>query len=237
MGTVSNYVGVFGDISQSKIAFEKIDRLAFYDSLTDLPNRRFLLERMHRAMHKSIRTGMELAVLFIDLDDFKNINNTLGHDVGDLLLKQVAIRLTSCVRKDDCVARLGGDEFVILLEDLNLDKIEAMKQVEAISQMILSTLNQTYMLGEFQLHNSPSIGVSMIGNSEKNIEHHNLVSIIGKKAKDSERNIDYELTQVNKSTASNQHPQQQHEHQHKKERGVPSRITDWLVRDSTIFKT
>jgi hypothetical protein len=74
-------------------------------------------------------------------------------------------------------------------------------------------------------------------NSEKNIEHHNLVSIIGKKAKDSERNIDYELTQVNKSTASNQHPQQQHEHQHKKARGVPSRITDWLVRDSTIFKT
>ena len=92
-------------------AEEKIQYLAFYDSLTDLPNRRLLLDRLQQALASCMRSGREGALLFIDLDNFKNINDTLGHDIGDALLQQVAQRLESCIREGDTVARLGGDEF------------------------------------------------------------------------------------------------------------------------------
>lgn len=111
-------MGIFRDITERKRAEEQINNLAFYDPLTRLPNRRLLMDRLHQALISSARVGREGALLFIDLDNFKNINDTLGHDIGDLLLQQVAQRLTSCVRDDDTVSRLGGDEFVVVLENL-----------------------------------------------------------------------------------------------------------------------
>lgn len=169
-GIVTNYVGVFGDITERKIAADRIEHLAFYDSLTGLPNRRLLLDRLQHAMEGAERHGKEGAVLYIDLDQFKNINNTLGHDIGDLLLTMVAKRLTTCVRKGDTVARIGGDEFVVILEDLGDQELEAAAQVKAICKKILSTLNQVYILGEHHSHNSPSIGVAMFADCEKSIE-------------------------------------------------------------------
>ena len=109
-GEVINYVGTHSDISQRKAAEREIQTLAFYDSLTGLPNRRLLPDRLERSLATSTRSGREGAVLFIDLDDFKYLNDTFGHDRGDLLLKQVAQRLVQCVREGDTVARLGGDE-------------------------------------------------------------------------------------------------------------------------------
>ena len=116
---VTHYVASFADITHHKEAEAQLHRLAFYDPLTELPNRRLLLERLRQAFAASARNGQHGAILFIDLDHFKTLNDTKGHDVGDQLLTQVAIRLRACVRDDDSVARLGGDEFVVMLEDLS----------------------------------------------------------------------------------------------------------------------
>jgi len=107
-GVVTHYVGSHIDITNRKLSEEKIQYLAFYDSLTHLPNRRLLLNRFQQALISSERSGKEGALLFIDLDNFKTLNDTQGHDVGDLLLQKVAQRLESCVREGDTVARLGG---------------------------------------------------------------------------------------------------------------------------------
>lgn len=106
------------DISDAKTAQDEIRHLAFYDPLTELPNRRLLLDRLHQAVMASQRGGRHRALLFIDLDNFKNLNDTLGHSVGDLLLKEVGARLSRCIRAVDTAARVGGDEFVVILEDL-----------------------------------------------------------------------------------------------------------------------
>ena len=116
---VTHYVGSHIDITERKAAEEEIQYLAFYDPLTRLPNRRLLLDRLKQALVSSARSGREGALLFIDLDNFKNLNDTLGHDIGDLLLQQVTQRLEACIRKGDTVARLGGDEFVVMLLDLS----------------------------------------------------------------------------------------------------------------------
>jgi GGDEF domain-containing protein len=107
------------DITNAKAAEDEIRNLAFYDTLTGLPNRRLLLERLHQAMAASRRAGRMCALLFVDLDDFKTLNDTLGHQTGDLLLQEAAHRLAGCVREADTVGRLGGDEFVLLLADLS----------------------------------------------------------------------------------------------------------------------
>jgi diguanylate cyclase (GGDEF)-like protein len=112
----------------------------------------------------SARSGREGALLFIDLDNFKSLNDTLGHNIGDLLLQQVAQRLESCVREGDTVARLGGDEYVVMLKDLNADALEAAAQTEVIANKILLSLNQVYQLAEHEYHNSPSIGVTLFNN-------------------------------------------------------------------------
>ena len=152
------------DITDNKKAEEEINQLAFYDQLTHLPNRRLLLDRLKQAMAVSTRTGKCGAMLFIDLDNFKTLNDTLGHDVGDLLLKEVAIRLERCIREGDTVARLGGDEFVILLEGLSNSEIETAKQTEIVGNKILATLNKPYELKNYIHHNTPSIGVTIINN-------------------------------------------------------------------------
>ncbi|HOY70481.1 MAG TPA: GGDEF domain-containing protein [Methylotenera sp.] len=152
-----------------KLSIEAVDReaaikkLAFYDELTDLPNRRLLIDRLSHALTISARTGKRGAILFLDVDDFKKLNDTLGHDMGDLLLKQLSERLLSCVRESDSVARLGGDEFVVMLENLNADYHIALTQVEQICKQIISTLNLPYKLNTEEYQCSSSIGVAMFG--------------------------------------------------------------------------
>ena len=160
-GAISHYVGTHLDISERKRAEEKIRELAFYDPLTALPNRALLLDRMKHAMTASVRNGLHGALLFIDLDNFKVLNDTLGHQMGDLLLKQVAVRLTTCVREGDTVARLGGDEFVVLLDALSASEREAAMAAEAVSRKILGTLDQSYALGELAHRSTASIGVTL----------------------------------------------------------------------------
>jgi diguanylate cyclase (GGDEF)-like protein len=169
-------------IESITLRFEAVEReneikqLAFYDSLTNLPNRRLLFDRLEHALIMSARTGRRGALLFLDLDYFKNLNDNHGHFMGDLLLQQVAERLLSCVRESDTVARLGGDEFVVMLEDLSEDRIEAMQQVEVLGEKIVIALNRPYHLNALQHHCSTSIGIAMFG------EHGNSNEVLLKNA-------------------------------------------------------
>ncbi len=160
-GSVTNYVATFTDITKSKEAAEKIKSLAFFDTLTGLPNRRLLLDRLHQAFISSARSGRICALMFIDLDNFKNINDTLGHDIGDLLLQQTTQRLMSCIRKGDTVARLGGDEFVVVLEELSEHLVEAATQTQAIGDKILDALRQPFLVSTHEYRSSSSIGASL----------------------------------------------------------------------------
>jgi diguanylate cyclase (GGDEF)-like protein len=145
----------------------KIKQLAFYDSLTGLPNRRLLIDRLHQAFASSARSSRKGALLFIDLDNFKDINDTLGHDIGDLLLQQTAQRIESCLREVDTVARLGGDEFVVVLEDLSEHVLEAAAQTKAVGEKILATLSQPYQLAAHEYHSTASIGAAIFSDHDK----------------------------------------------------------------------
>jgi diguanylate cyclase (GGDEF)-like protein/PAS domain S-box-containing protein len=147
-GEITNYVGTFADITERKAAENEIAQLAFYDQLTGLPNRRLLLDRLRHALAGCMRSNRSGALLFLDLDNFKTLNDTLGHDVGDQLLREAAARLTACVRQSDTVARLGGDEFVIVLEDLDGPDEHhlAAMQVETLAIKVQSQLNLPYLL-------------------------------------------------------------------------------------------
>jgi len=169
-GTVTNYVATLTDITLSRAAEDEIRHLAFYDALTRLPNRRLLLDRLQVALSAITRDRHGRALLFIDLDNFKTLNDTLGHDIGDLLLQQVAERLESCVRIGDSVARLGGDEFVVMLEDLSVEPIEAAAQAEAIGNKILATLNRPYQLAAHEHLNSSSIGITLIRDCTQSVD-------------------------------------------------------------------
>jgi len=158
---VMNYVGTLTDITVRKQAEEEIKTLAFYDPLTQLPNRRLLLDRLHHAMAASSRSTQKCALLFIDLDNFKTLNDTRGHDVGDMLLQQVAQRLARSVREGDTVSRIGGDEFVVILEGLSISPLEAASQAEQVGEEIRRELGRAYMLGGHSHHSSPSIGATL----------------------------------------------------------------------------
>ena len=166
-GVTTNYVGTHLDISERKRAEEKIIDLAFYDQLTGLPNRTLLLDRLSQAMKSRLRICG--ALLFIDLDNFKTLNDTLGHHKGDLLLCQVAQRLTKCVRAGDTVARLGGDEFLVLLEDLSTNEAEASLKAEVIGEKIKDALNEKYLLEETLYHCTPSIGVTLFAGDNASV--------------------------------------------------------------------
>ena len=167
---IQQFVVFTRDISLRKAAEEEIELLAYYDQLTRLPNRRLLLDRLQQVSVSNQRTGKTGALLFIDLDNFKSLNDTLGHDVGDFLLQKVAERLAICVREGDTVSRVGGDEFVILLVDLSEDEIEAASQTEVVANKILVTLNKSYQLDTRIYHNTPSVGGTLFGKQKQGIE-------------------------------------------------------------------
>jgi diguanylate cyclase (GGDEF)-like protein/PAS domain S-box-containing protein len=169
-GAVTHYIGTQFDISERKKAENKIEQLAFFDQLTGLPNRTLLLDRLKQAMAACSRSGSHGALLFIDLDKFKTLNDTLGHDAGDMLLKQVAQRLTLCVRESDTVGRLGGDEFVVVLAGFSKSLADSAAAAETVAEKILASLNQTYALGDAAHCSTASIGVTLFGGDRASID-------------------------------------------------------------------
>ena len=158
------------DISERKRAAAEIENLAYYDSLTGLPNRRLLIDRLRQSLAAYSRTLQHGAILFVDLDDFKSLNDTEGHDVGDLLLQQVGSRLVSCVREGDTVARLGGDEFVVMLQGLSENSAEAVHQSRVVGEKILAVLRRPYLLADYRYCGSGSVGVALYGRSQDSVE-------------------------------------------------------------------
>ncbi|MDZ7656015.1 MAG: EAL domain-containing protein [Sulfurimicrobium sp.] len=169
-GATTHYVATLNDITSRKLAEDEIRRLAFYDPLTQQPNRRLLMDRLQQALVSSARSKLFGALFFIDLDNFKTLNDTLGHDVGDLLLKQVAQRLVDCVREGDTVSRLGGDEFVLMFEDLGDSPEEAANLAEGIGEKIIAALNQPYRLAGHEHHSTPSIGVTLFDDQSETVD-------------------------------------------------------------------
>jgi diguanylate cyclase (GGDEF)-like protein/PAS domain S-box-containing protein len=169
-GSIFRYVGQFSDITEKKLKDDLIWAQANFDTLTNLPNRRLLQDRLKQAFASSARSGREGALLFIDLDNFKTLNDTLGHDIGNLLLQQVARRIESCVQKGDTVARIGGDEFVVILENLSEKDFEAAAQTKVVGEKILASLNQPYQLDTHEYRNSPSIGAALFVDNQKSAE-------------------------------------------------------------------
>ncbi|MGD0961024.1 MAG: PAS domain S-box protein, partial [Methylomonas sp.] len=169
-GDITHYVGMMVDITARKTAEKEIEQLAFYDPLTHLPNRRLLQDRLYRGLYSCSRNQSRAALLFIDLDNFKILNDTCGHDTGDRLLVMVAERLTACVREGDTISRLGGDEFVIILENLSPCQQESSVQAKKVGEKILWALNQPYKIAGQVYHSTPSIGVTLFAETENSVE-------------------------------------------------------------------
>jgi diguanylate cyclase (GGDEF)-like protein/PAS domain S-box-containing protein len=160
-GHTSHYVGSFTDITESKQAEAEIHRLAYYDALTTLPNRRLLQDRLSQALASTARSGLYGAIFFIDLDNFKGLNDTRGHDIGDLLLLEVAQRLRAVVREGDTVARLGGDEFVVLVESMSEDATEAAAVAKQVGDKLREAIDRPFLLNDYEYICKLSIGVSL----------------------------------------------------------------------------
>jgi diguanylate cyclase (GGDEF)-like protein/PAS domain S-box-containing protein len=160
----------YRDITERKRDEQLIQNLAFTDTLTELPNRRHLIVRLQQALAVSQRHQHHGALLLIDLDDFKTLNDTLGHAQGDRMLEQVAKRLLACVREGDTVARLGGDEFIVMLENLDNDAMQAANQAEAVAEKVLASLNQSYQLNHWTHHGTASIGITLFGDKSESVE-------------------------------------------------------------------
>ena len=154
-------VGTLLDISRRKLAEGAIRQMAFHDSLTELPNRRLLMDRLNQALTATRRHKQFGALLFLDLDQFKQVNDALGHETGDLLLQQVAARMSASVRAVDTVARIGGDEFVVLIENLSASRSDAQTQAAGVGNKVLAALNEPYALGAHQHFSTPSIGATL----------------------------------------------------------------------------
>ncbi len=157
----TNWVAVMRDVTQRKQNEMKIQQLAFFDAMTGLPNRQLLIDRLKQRLTTSLRNPHSGAVLFIDLDNFKSLNDTYGHDVGDLLLAEVAQRILKCVRDSDTVGRLGGDEFVVIINELDENLKDAAVQAGIVCEKILSSFKKPFLLNSYTHHTTPSIGVTL----------------------------------------------------------------------------
>lgn len=159
-------LSVTRDISEAKTAEEKIRNLAFYDPLTGLVNRHLLHDRLCKLTTAAARSAQQHALLFVDLDNFKPLNDTFGHDLGDLLLQQAASRLLACVRKTDTVARLGGDEFIVILENLCENPREARIPASSVGEKILASIGAPYTLEDHEWRCTASVGIALFGERE-----------------------------------------------------------------------
>ena len=160
-GEITHYIGAFSDTSDRVAAEKKIRNLAFYDPLTTLPNRRLLMDRLQQALATSNRSFCHGALLLLDLDNFKALNDTLGHEMGDLLLSAVSKRLIDCIGDGDTVARVGGDEFVIILQEISESEEHAVSKVEQIAEKIIALLAEPYDLDGREYRCTSSIGISL----------------------------------------------------------------------------
>ena len=167
---ITNYVLSFSDITPTKRDADAIHKLAFFDPLTHLPNRRALSERVAHALMVCESHGKTLAVLFIDMDNFKDINDALGHQLGDRILIETAQRLRRCMRSNDTVARIGGDEFAIVVKNLDFNIDTAKAEVEIVAAKILAILNQSYQLDKQEIHSGASVGVAIARHSQVPID-------------------------------------------------------------------
>ncbi len=164
-GKVTRIVYIFSDITEQKQLEEQLHQLAHYDSLTSLPNRSLFQERVQQALFHTQRRARSMAVLFLDLDHFKVINDSLGHQIGDELLELTAERLRECVRQDDTVARLGGDEFTILLKDINTPE-----DISKVSQKIITKISQPAVIKGHEIHTGTSIGISIYPDDGESVD-------------------------------------------------------------------
>ena len=166
-GTPLRFIGTYQDISERKDAEARIAEFAYHDSLTGLPNRRLLMDRLAQAQHASARSGKAGALMFLDLDRFKWINDTLGHDMGDVLLQEVAKRLQACFRTTDTVARLGGDEFVVVVQDLGDVDLQVKERANNLAEKVLGAMREPVSLGETQHTITCSVGVAIFVGLER----------------------------------------------------------------------
>jgi diguanylate cyclase (GGDEF)-like protein len=162
--------GFLTDITDRKRSEERIHNLAYYDQLTRLPNRAMLVSRLRQPLFTDGAESTRGALLLIDLDQFKVLNDTKGHHIGDLLLSEVAARLGQTVRADDLVARLGGDEFVVVLEGLSLDLDDAVAAVQALGSRILSAIGLPFELDGYTFHTSASVGITLFHGDDAEVE-------------------------------------------------------------------
>ncbi len=165
-GNITHYVGSFTDITENKEAEAEIHRLAYYDPLTKLPNRRLMQDRLGQAVAASARSNLYGAIFFIDLDNFKALNDTRGHDVGDLLLVEVAMRLRKAVREGDTVARQGGDEFVVLMEDMGEGIDEAAALAKHLADKLCEVIDRPFVLNSYEYHCKLSMGISLFNDKD-----------------------------------------------------------------------
>lgn len=169
-GKITNYVAAFSDITQHKKAEETIHNLAFYDALTGLPNRKLLLDHLRKTLLSSAKKKYQGAMLFIDIDDFKSLNDTRGHDIGDLLLIEIAKRIQSCIHSDDTLARFGSDEFAVLLDALNDEVEQAALQASSTAERIHNAIKQPFDLQGQTYYCKACIGISLFNDQETSFD-------------------------------------------------------------------
>ena len=167
---IQNFIAIMQDITDRKEKEKNIEHLAYYDYLTNLPNRRLFSEHLAQIIRSRQRFTNHAALLLLDLDKFKQLNDTLGHDYGDMLLIEVSVRLERTIRAKDIVARLGGDEFAIILDHLPENEDEAKEICEGIVKKLLGTLREEFYLKDKIYGASASIGIALINNTENTIE-------------------------------------------------------------------
>lgn len=169
-GTTTHFVENFNDITDYVEALAETERLAYFDSLTELPNRRYLTERLEESLLLAKNSQLIGALMFIDLDHFKNINDAVGHSVGDMVLQQVSKRLSKLLRAEDTIARLGGDEFVVLIPNISSNHDQATKQIAQIADKIQRDLRRLYYLGDHEFHITPTIGVTLFTGDDSTVD-------------------------------------------------------------------